>query len=258
MTCEPRPRWLVLDRVCHGSSNTACRSRDATPTLPACRHCIVDAALCADRWTDHRVRQPNMARHARAGRQHGARRRRAACCRRDSGVPRCTPCLTNAASNAHRLLRLRVGIPGRNSIHRSPLVQRWGLRTLSWMRQMCMIHKLAGRRKALRPSVTCPSGVCALHTHVQVGKTTMDELAYSINGENVHYGTPANPAAPGRIPGGSSSGSAVRAGWCRKRADGQGKDWVVGGITVRDRPGRSKDCAVSACLRVGSVVPAAS
>ena len=38
----------------------------------------------------------------------------------------------------------------------------------------------------------------------------MDELAYSINGENVHYGTPANPAAPGRIPGGSSSGSAVR------------------------------------------------
>ena len=38
----------------------------------------------------------------------------------------------------------------------------------------------------------------------------MDELAYSINGENVHYGTPVNPAAPGRIPGGSSSGSAVR------------------------------------------------
>ena len=38
----------------------------------------------------------------------------------------------------------------------------------------------------------------------------MDELAYSINGENVHYGTPANPAAPARIPGGSSSGSAVR------------------------------------------------
>ncbi|PNW76486.1 hypothetical protein CHLRE_11g467630v5 [Chlamydomonas reinhardtii] len=41
------------------------------------------------------------------------------------------------------------------------------------------------------------------------GKTHMDELAYSLNGENVHYGTPRNPAAPGRIPGGSSSGSAV-------------------------------------------------
>ena len=37
----------------------------------------------------------------------------------------------------------------------------------------------------------------------------MDELAYSLNGENVHYGTPVNPACPDRIPGGSSSGSAV-------------------------------------------------
>ena len=34
-------------------------------------------------------------------------------------------------------------------------------------------------------------------------------MAYSLNGENVHYGTPINPRAPGRIPGGSSSGSAV-------------------------------------------------
>ncbi|KAL2622202.1 hypothetical protein R1flu_002407 [Riccia fluitans] len=42
-----------------------------------------------------------------------------------------------------------------------------------------------------------------------IGKTHMDEFAYSINGENKHYGTPVNPAAPSRIPGGSSSGSAV-------------------------------------------------
>lgn len=41
-----------------------------------------------------------------------------------------------------------------------------------------------------------------------VGKTHTDELAYSMNGENFHYGTPVNPRAPGRIPGGSSSGSA--------------------------------------------------
>ena len=40
------------------------------------------------------------------------------------------------------------------------------------------------------------------------GITHTDELAYSLNGENAHYGTPVNPAAPGRIPGGSSSGSA--------------------------------------------------
>ncbi|GFH11749.1 uncharacterized protein HaLaN_07301, partial [Haematococcus lacustris] len=41
------------------------------------------------------------------------------------------------------------------------------------------------------------------------GLAHMDELAYSLNGENMHYGTPTNPAAPGHIPGGSSSGTAV-------------------------------------------------
>lgn len=41
-----------------------------------------------------------------------------------------------------------------------------------------------------------------------VGKTHTDELAYSLTGENVHYGTPVNPCDPRRIPGGSSSGSA--------------------------------------------------
>jgi amidase len=49
-----------------------------------------------------------------------------------------------------------------------------------------------------------------------IGKTITDELAYSLSGTNVHYGTPVNPAAPGRIPGGSSAGSAsaVAAGLC--------------------------------------------
>jgi amidase len=41
-----------------------------------------------------------------------------------------------------------------------------------------------------------------------VGKTITDELAWSLMGENAHYGTPVNAAAPDRIPGGSSSGSA--------------------------------------------------
>src|SRR5437870_2254931 len=40
------------------------------------------------------------------------------------------------------------------------------------------------------------------------GKTVTDELAFSLLGENFHYGTPLNPAAPDRVPGGSSSGSA--------------------------------------------------
>jgi len=42
-----------------------------------------------------------------------------------------------------------------------------------------------------------------------VGKTQTDELAYSLNGQNKHYGTPVNPKAVERLPGGSSSGSAT-------------------------------------------------
>ncbi len=41
-----------------------------------------------------------------------------------------------------------------------------------------------------------------------VGKTVTDELAFSLEGDNFFYGTPLNPKAPERVPGGSSSGSA--------------------------------------------------
>lgn len=49
-----------------------------------------------------------------------------------------------------------------------------------------------------------------------VGKTITDEFAFSMNGQNFHYGTPTNSNAPGRLPGGSSSGSAaaVAGGLC--------------------------------------------
>jgi amidase len=42
-----------------------------------------------------------------------------------------------------------------------------------------------------------------------IGKTHTDELSRGILGENAHYGTPINPKAPGRVSGGSSSGSAA-------------------------------------------------
>jgi amidase len=45
-----------------------------------------------------------------------------------------------------------------------------------------------------------------------VGKTICDEFFYSVSGVNAHYGTPPNMRAPGRIPGGSSSGSAAACG----------------------------------------------
>lgn len=44
-----------------------------------------------------------------------------------------------------------------------------------------------------------------------IGKTISDELAFSLDGENVFYGTPLNPLSPDRVPGGSSSGSASAA-----------------------------------------------
>lgn len=43
------------------------------------------------------------------------------------------------------------------------------------------------------------------------GRTKTVELAYGLTGENVWHGTPINPAAPDRFPGGSSCGSAAAA-----------------------------------------------
>ena len=42
-----------------------------------------------------------------------------------------------------------------------------------------------------------------------VGKTVTDEFAFSLEGRNVHYDGLTNPVCPDRVPGGSSSGSAV-------------------------------------------------
>jgi amidase len=49
-----------------------------------------------------------------------------------------------------------------------------------------------------------------------IGKTITDEVSLGILGENAFEGTPRNPRAPDRVPGGSSSGSAaaVAAGLC--------------------------------------------
>lgn len=54
----------------------------------------------------------------------------------------------------------------------------------------------------------CLAGVRAAGAFI-VGKTTLTELCLSPIGDNAVFGTPVNPVAPDRIPGGSSSGSAV-------------------------------------------------
>jgi amidase len=55
---------------------------------------------------------------------------------------------------------------------------------------------------------SCLAGVRAAGAPI-VGKTTLSELCVSPAGDNPEFGTPVNPVAADRIPGGSSSGSAV-------------------------------------------------
>jgi aspartyl-tRNA(Asn)/glutamyl-tRNA(Gln) amidotransferase subunit A len=45
--------------------------------------------------------------------------------------------------------------------------------------------------------------------YANVGKTNLHEFAYGVTSANPHFGTVPNPAAPGRMAGGSSGGSAA-------------------------------------------------
>ncbi|WP_415229123.1 amidase [Psychromonas sp.] len=63
-------------------------------------------------------------------------------------------------------------------------------------------HKIAAHSSELILGLLKQGASC-------VGRVQSDELAYSLNGQNIHYGTPLNPIAPDCLPGGSSSGSAV-------------------------------------------------
>ncbi|MGU9856031.1 amidase [Pseudomonas sp. LF245] len=70
----------------------------------------------------------------------------------------------------------------------------------------------AYRRNAPAALLDAPSvGLLCRAGMVSVGKTNLSELAYSGLGLNPHFGTPFNPHSSdqARIPGGSSSGSAV-------------------------------------------------
>ena len=68
----------------------------------------------------------------------------------------------------------------------------------------------AERLAESRPEKTTAAAVAVLQAAgaVVAGIARTDEFAYSLAGTNSHYGTPPNPKAPGRVSGGSSSGSA--------------------------------------------------
>jgi len=66
----------------------------------------------------------------------------------------------------------------------------------------------ADRAEAATVDAECMAGARAAGARI-VGKANLSELAYDTVGDNEWYGTPVNPLDPKRIPGGSSSGSAV-------------------------------------------------
>ena len=69
------------------------------------------------------------------------------------------------------------------------------------------------------------------------GKTHTEEMAFSLTGENAHYGTPTNVAAPGHVPGGSSSGSAAAVA-------GKLVDFAIGSDTGGSVRGPASFCGI--------------
>jgi amidase len=70
---------------------------------------------------------------------------------------------------------------------------------------------LAARARPAAADATCMAGARQAGARI-VGKTNLHELAFGATGTNEWYGTPVNPTDPERVPGGSSSGSAVAVG----------------------------------------------
>ncbi|HEY1650530.1 MAG TPA: amidase [Acidimicrobiales bacterium] len=67
---------------------------------------------------------------------------------------------------------------------------------------------VAARAQPAERDAACLAGARAAGARI-VGRTNLHELALGVTGINPWYGTPVNPLDPTRVPGGSSSGSAV-------------------------------------------------
>jgi len=67
---------------------------------------------------------------------------------------------------------------------------------------------VAARAVPAPRDAACMAGARAAGARI-VGRTNLHELALGVTGINQWFGTPVNPLDPARVPGGSSSGSAV-------------------------------------------------
>ncbi len=102
----------------------------------------------------------------------------------------------------HFLARLEPG-PGDG-----PLVAVKDLVDVAGLPTTCGCRAVAEAAQPAAADAACVAAVRAGGGRI-VGKTALHELAFGVSGENPWYGTPQNPLDAGRVPGGSSSGSAV-------------------------------------------------
>lgn len=72
----------------------------------------------------------------------------------------------------------------------------------------CASRPVAAAARPAGADAACVAAIRSAGGRI-VGKVNLHELAFGGSGVNPYTGTPVNPLDPGRIPGGSSSGSAV-------------------------------------------------
>src|SRR5919199_3270267 len=126
--------------------------------------------------------------------------------RRESGGPTSPDVLTGAAEGDAFIESIEVGPTGSGSLYGlsfavKDLIDIGGHKTGSGNPTWQETHQPASVNAVCVEQLLAAGARC-------VGKTVSDELAFSLLGENHFYGTPLNPKAPERVPGGSSSGSA--------------------------------------------------
>ncbi len=146
-----------------------------------------------------------------------------------------------------------IPIAFKDEVHVAGFRTRVGTKFIGWDREQDADATAVARLRA---------GGC-----LPIGKACMHEIGCGVTGINLHYGTPVHPHVPGRMPGGSSGGSAVAvaAGLCPVAlgADGGGSIRIpaalCGVVGLKPTYGRvSEHGAYPLCWSVGHLGPLAA